>query len=43
MEGFHMVKDLVKPGDWLAKIDPKDAYFLVPVHPNHQKYFQFQW
>ena len=43
MEGFHMVNDLVKPGDWLAKIDLKDAYFLVPVDPNHQKYLQFQW
>ena len=43
MEGFHMVKDLVQPGDWLAKIDLKDAYFLVPVHPSHQKFLQFQW
>ena len=43
MEGFHMVKDLVKPGDWLAKLDLKDAYFLVPVDPNHQKFLQFQW
>ena len=42
MEGFHMVKDLVKPGDWLAKLDLKDAYFLVPVDPSHQKYLQFQ-
>jgi len=43
MEGFHMVKDLVKPGDWLAKIDLKDAYFLVPIDPSHRKYLQFQW
>ena len=43
MEGFHMVKDLIKPGDWLAKIDLKDAYFLVPVHPSHQRFLQFQW
>ena len=43
MEGFHMVEDLVKPGDWLAKLDLKDAYFLVPVDPNHQKFLQFQW
>ena len=26
MKGFHMVKNLVKPYDWLAKIDLKDAY-----------------
>ena len=43
MEGFHMVKDLIKPGDWLAKIDLKNAYFLVPVHPSHQRFLQFQW
>ncbi len=27
MEGLHTVKELVCPGDWLAKIDLKDAYF----------------
>ena len=43
MEGFHMVKDLVKPHDWLAKVDLKDAYFLVPMDPNHCKFLQCQW
>ena len=38
-----MVKDLVKPHDWLAKIDLKDAYFLVPMDPNHYQFLQFQW
>ena len=41
MEGFHMTKDLVKPEDWLAKIDLKDAYFLVPIHPSHQQALMF--
>jgi len=38
--GFHMVKDLAEPRGWMAKIDLKDAYFLVPVKKDHQK---FQW
>ena len=43
MEGFHMVKDLAESRDWMAKIDLKDAYFLVPVMKDHQKFLQFQW
>ena len=43
MEGFHMVRDLVRQGDWLAKIDLKDAYFLIPVYSGHQKFLQFTW
>ena len=43
MEGFHMVKELVRPQDWVMKVDLKDAYFLVPIHPDHHKYLQFQW
>ena len=36
MEGFHKVKDLVKPGDWLTKLDLKDAYFLMSIDPSLQ-------
>ena len=28
MEGIHMLKDLLKVGDWMAKINLKDAYFM---------------
>ena len=38
-----MVRDLVRQGDWLAKIDLKDAYFLIPVYSGHQKFLQFTW
>ena len=41
MEGFHMVKDLAKPGDWLTKLDLKDAYVLVPIDPSHQNISSF--
>ena len=38
-----MVKNLAEPKDWMAKIDLKDAYFLVPVIKDNQKFLQFQW
>ena len=28
MEGIHMLKDLRRAGDWMAKIDFKDREFL---------------
>ena len=43
MEGIHMLKDLLKQGDWLVKIDLKDAYLTVPIWKNHQKYLRFVW
>ena len=42
-ERFHMIKDLVKKGDWMAKVDLKDAYFFIPMYQAHQKFLQFQW
>ena len=29
MEGFHMVRDLAEPKDWMAKIDLKDVTILL--------------
>ena len=43
MEGIHMLKDLLKAGDWMAKIDLKDAYFMVPMAEEERKYLRFQW
>ena len=42
MEGIQTLKDLLGQGDWLTKVDLKDAYFAVPIHHAHQKYLQFQ-
>ena len=27
----------------MCKVDPKDAYYCVPLHRNHQKVLRFQW
>ena len=29
MEGMHVVRDLLQQGDWMARLDLKDAYFAV--------------
>lgn len=41
MEGLETVKSLVRKGDWLGKLDLKDAYLTVPIFPAHQKYLRF--
>ena len=43
MEGLHLLKDLLKEKDFMCKIDLKDAYFCVPLHPEHRKYIRFKW
>lgn len=43
MEGFHTVKHLNEHGDWMVKLDLKDAFFTVPIHKDFQHYLQFIW
>ncbi len=31
MDGIHMLKHLLRQGDWMAKVDLKDAYFMIPI------------
>jgi hypothetical protein len=43
MENLESVRFLVRKGDWLAKVDLKDAYFTVAVKESHHKYLRFRW
>lgn len=43
MEGTHMLQDLLKKGDFMLKLDLKDAYFTVLVWKGHQKFLRFIW
>jgi len=36
MEGLHLLPDLLQSQNWMVKMDLKDAYFQVPIHPDHQ-------
>ena len=43
MEGIRVVKGLIQKGDWMVKLDLKDAYLSVPIHPQHRKFLRFKW
>ncbi len=43
MEGLATARDLIRKGDWIAKIDLTDAYLTVPLHPDDRKFLQFSW
>ena len=42
MEGIHTMKDFLRQGDWLAKVNFEDAYFAIPIYPTHRRYLRFQ-
>ncbi len=43
MEGIHMLKNLLRPGDWMAKVDLKDAYFMIPIAQEDRSFLCFSW
>ena len=43
MEGLKTVKDLLRQGDFLCKVDLKDAYFMVSIALSHRLFLQFSW
>jgi hypothetical protein len=43
METPQDVRYTIRPGDWAASIDLRDAYFHVLIHPADRKYLCFGW
>ena len=43
MKGINMLKDMLKRGDWLTKVDLKDAYFMIPIAPYQRRLLHFKW
>ena len=43
METLKSVVPLITPRCYLASLDLKDAYYSVPVHPDHTKFLKFIW
>ena len=43
MESIKTVKGLLQRGDWLVKLDLKDAYLTIPIHRAYRKYLRFRW
>ena len=42
-ETLLTARDLVRPGDFFCKVDLKDAYFHMTVHPSHTSLLAFMW
>ena len=43
METLQSVLSLITPGCYLVSLDLKDAYYSVPIHPDHIKFLTFIW
>ena len=43
METLQSVLSLITPGCYLASLDLNDAYYSVPIHPDHTKFLKFIW
>ena len=43
MDTLDTVIKLMTPGCYMASIDLKDAYYLLPIHKDHQKFLKFKF
>lgn len=42
MEGVPALRELIQEGDWMTKIDLKDAYTVVPIHHSSRQFLSFE-
>ena len=43
VEGLSQLKHLTQKGNWMCKLDLKNAYSSVPLDRNSRKFVRFQW
>ena len=43
IEGIHVLRDLLRAGDWMAKVDLKDAYFMLPIREEDRAFLIFSF
>ena len=43
MDTFQTALKLIQPGCFMESVDLKDAYYSIPVHPEHRNYLMFEW
>ena len=43
METAMSIRESMHPGDWVASIDLKDAYFHILIHPRDRRWLRFVW
>jgi len=43
MEGYRELRQLLQPGEWMGKIDIKDAFFHVPLAQHVRDFFRVRW
>ncbi|KAJ1134118.1 hypothetical protein NDU88_000582, partial [Pleurodeles waltl] len=42
MISLQDVLRLLNRGDFMTSLDLQDAYFHIPIHPNHRKFLRFR-
>ena len=43
MESLPSILNIIRPNCWMSSVDLKDAFYTVPIHPEHQKFLKFKW